>query len=68
MTAGTDVRKWRPGEITSFTVPLDIAEDGEYKVWLRVTGEKDKKTVLFANENPTGQDGSCLLGTIRKGE
>lgn len=68
LTAGTDVRKWRPGEITSFTVPLDIAEDGEYKVWLRVTGEKDKKTVLFANENPTGQDGSCLLGTIRKGE
>lgn len=64
----TDVRGWKPGEITSFTVPLDIAEDGKYEVWLKVTGEKDKKTVLFANENPTGQDGSCLLGTVRKGE
>ena len=62
------MRKWRPGETVSFTVPLDIEETGEYEVWLRVTGEKDKKAVLFASENPAAQDGSCLLGTIRKGE
>lgn len=68
LTADTDVRKWRPGETVSFTVPLDIEETGEYEVWLRVTGEKDKKAVLFASENPAAQDGSCLLGTIRKGE
>ena len=68
LTADTDARQWQPGKVTSFTVPLDIEEAGEYEVWLKVAGEKDKKAILFASENPTAQDGSVLLGTIRKGK
>lgn len=65
--ADTDVRKWKPGETVTVECELDIPEDGMYEVWLRVTGE-DEKPVLFANEDITAEDGSCLLGRIKKGE
>lgn len=67
ITPDTDVRTWRPGETVTITASPELDENGEYEVWLNVTGEKDKKAVLFANENETRADGSCLLGTLRKG-
>lgn len=63
----TDVRKWRPNEKNTVTVDVENIEDGEYEVWIRVT-DKNQEPVLFANENRTAEDGSCLLGTIKKGE
>ena len=68
LTADTDVRDWRPGEKTSFSVQADLHGTGTYRVSLNVTGEKDGCSVRFANENITAEDGSCFLGTIKKGE
>ena len=67
LPADTDVRQWKPGKVSTVTVDTGRAEDGEYEIWLRVTDE-DQEPVLFANENRTADGGSCLLGTIRKGE
>lgn len=65
--ADTDVRMWQPGKVSSFSAELDLEEGREYEIRLQVTGEKDKETVLFANENTVGDDGSCLLGRVKKG-
>ena len=66
--ADTDIRTWRPGETVSFTVNPELKEDGEYEVWIRITGEENGEEILFANDNTTTADGSCYLGTIKKGE
>ncbi|HJA67040.1 MAG TPA: DUF4832 domain-containing protein [Candidatus Mediterraneibacter cottocaccae] len=68
VTADTDARTWKPGEQTSFTVELPELPAGAYDVYMKVTGEKDRTAVLFANEKITAEDGGCFLGTIKKGE
>ena len=64
----TDVRTWRPGETVSFTVQPELEEGREYQVRIRVTGEENGDSVLFANENRTEDDGSIMIATIKKGE
>lgn len=64
--ADTDVRKWMPGEVTGISADMEVLHDGEYELWLRITDENGEP-VLFANGNQTSEDGSCLLGMIRKG-
>ena len=68
VTVKTDVRQWRPGEHTSFEVTVPDIGEGTIRISLRVTGVQDGREILFANENITAEDGSCFVGTIKKGE
>ena len=66
--ADTDVRDWKPGEMISFHTSFDLEKDGTYEVYLKITGVRDRTAVLFANEQIVQEDGSCFLGTVKKGE
>lgn len=63
----SDVRQWRPGENSIVSVDIGEKADGIYEVWLSVKDQYEQP-VFFANDNRIKKDGSCFLGTIKKGE
>lgn len=65
LTVGTDVRVWAPGEVTVLRVPFTPDNDVPYEVSLRLTSG-DGAPIWFANQDISGENGVCRLGTLEK--